>query len=111
MDDATRRYRLSAIVYRRLCLATILLIILSACGAPTTPAARKKLTIAWVSKSRGNPVFDLGQHGAMQKARELTDQGPVAVEESARGILEVTDRRTLEGSGAFLDWKGSPLPC
>ena len=66
-------------------LAAIPLLILSACGAPTAPAARKKLTIAWISKSRGNPVFDLGQHGAMQKAKELTEQGPVAVELLAVG--------------------------
>jgi ribose transport system substrate-binding protein len=67
------------------CLAALSLLILSACGAPAAPGARKKLTIAWVSKSRGNPVFDLGQHGAMQKARELTAQGPVAVELLAVG--------------------------
>jgi ribose transport system substrate-binding protein len=72
-------------IYCLVCLATISLLILAACGAPTAPAARKKLTIAWVSKSRGNPVFDLGQHGATQKARELTEQGPVAVELLAVG--------------------------
>jgi len=53
---------------------------LVACGSPAAPQARKKLTIAWVSKSLGNPVFDLGERGAIQKAKELSAQGPVAVE-------------------------------
>ncbi|HEU4328423.1 MAG TPA: sugar-binding protein [Roseiflexaceae bacterium] len=52
---------------------------LSACGQQ--PAnARKKLTIAWVSKSLGNPVFDLGRRGALQKAQELSATGPYQVE-------------------------------
>ena len=41
---------------------------------------RKKLTIAWVTKSLGNPVFDLGRSGALKKAKELTAAGPVDVE-------------------------------
>lgn len=53
---------------------------LAGCGAPASPGARKKLTIAWVSKSLGNPVFELGERGARQKAKELTEQGPVDVE-------------------------------
>lgn len=62
------------------CLLFALVGILTACGAPEATPGQKKLTIAWVSKSLGNPVFDLGQHGAIQKAKELTEQGPIAVE-------------------------------
>jgi ribose transport system substrate-binding protein len=72
--------RRSSFVVRRLCLAILLLIVLVACQAPAAPAGRKKLTIAWVTKSLGNPVFDLGRSGALQKAKELTAAGAVDVE-------------------------------
>src|SRR5438105_2647482 len=78
-DDEIGSYRLSSIVYRLVCLAAAVLFALTACQ-PATPAARKKLTIAWVTKSLGNPVFDLGRSGALQKAKELTAGGPIAVE-------------------------------
>lgn len=55
-------------------------LILAGCASPANPQARKKLTIAWVSKSLGNPVFELGQRGAAQKAKELSEHGPIAVE-------------------------------
>ena len=63
-------------------LLSLLLLVgmLAACQAPAAPAARKKLTIAWVKKSLSNPVFDLGQRGALQKAQELTEHGPIPVE-------------------------------
>lgn len=66
---------------RTLCYAPLLLCVLVfvACGQPA-PAARTKLTIAWVSKSLGNPVFDLGRRGALQKAQELSAIGPYQVE-------------------------------
>jgi ribose transport system substrate-binding protein len=70
----------AGLLYRQLYLALFIVVALAACGAPTAPMAREKLTIAWISKSLGNPVFDLGQHGAMQKAKELSAQGPVDVE-------------------------------
>ena len=56
------------------------LVLLAACQSPVAPTARQKLTIAWVNKSLGNPVFDLGRSGAQQKAKELTEQGPYDVE-------------------------------
>jgi hypothetical protein len=68
MDNAICANRLSSIVYRLLCLAAVVLFALTACQ-PAVPAARKKLTIAWVTKSLGNPVFDLGRSGALQKAK------------------------------------------
>ncbi len=61
-------------------LLLIVVLVLTACGAPEGSTARRKLTIAWVSKSLGNPVFDLGQRGAMQKARELSENGPIDIE-------------------------------
>jgi len=66
----------------KLLLLGILLLVgaLAACQAPAAPAGSKKLTIAWVSKSLGNPVFDLGRRGALQKASELSAQGLIQVE-------------------------------
>jgi ribose transport system substrate-binding protein len=54
--------------------------LLLACSLPNAGSARRKITIAWVSKSLGNPVFEMGQRGALQKAKELTEQGPIDVE-------------------------------
>jgi NAD(P)-dependent dehydrogenase (short-subunit alcohol dehydrogenase family) len=39
-----------------------------------------------------------------------TPDGPafrVPIEEAARGLLSVTDRLSIERSGAFLDWTGT----
>jgi len=49
---------------------------LSACQRGPVAGARPKLTIAWVSKSLGNPVFELARTGALQKAKELSASGP-----------------------------------
>lgn len=66
-----------------------LLAALASCGAPSADSeatpARRKLTIAWVNKSLGNPVFDHGHRGALQKAAELTAAGPFDVEVVAVG--------------------------
>lgn len=64
---------------RRLGPLLLILILLAACAPPAEPA-RPKLTLAWVSKSLGNPVFDHGYNGAMQKASELSVSGPYEVE-------------------------------
>lgn len=70
----------SAAACRRVCLALAIIALLGACGAPARPATKTKLTIAWITKTLGNPVFDLGQHGAMQRAKELSQNGPIEVE-------------------------------
>lgn len=53
--------------------------LLAACATPAEPA-RPQLTIAWVSKSLGNPVFDHGYSGARARAAELSAAGPYEVE-------------------------------
>jgi len=62
----------------------IFLLALAACTVPAT-STRQKLTIAWVTKSLGNPVFDLGRAGALQKAKELTESGAVDVQVQVLG--------------------------
>jgi ribose transport system substrate-binding protein len=57
---------------------------LAACAAPAAPP-RPRLTLAWVTKSLGNPVFDHGYRGARQKAAELSASGPYEVELIAVG--------------------------
>jgi ribose transport system substrate-binding protein len=60
-------------------LALLMVVLLAACAGPAEPA-RPRLTIAWVSKSLGNPVFDHGRAGALQRASELSAAGPYEVE-------------------------------
>src|SRR4029078_904284 len=71
--------RRSSSAVRLLCLAATVLFVLTSCQ-PAAPVGGKKWTIAWVTKSLGNPVFDLGRSGALQKAKELTAGGPFEVE-------------------------------
>ncbi len=61
------------------------LVVLSACQRGPIAGARPKLAIAWVSKSLGNPVFELARTGALQKAKELSASGPYDVELLAVG--------------------------
>lgn len=44
------------------------------------PPTQQTLTIAWIPKALDNPVFELGRQGAIQKAAELSAEGPVQVE-------------------------------
>lgn len=53
-------------------------VLLAACG-PAAQPGRRTITIAWVHKSLGNPVFELGIKGAQQKAAELSAAGPYDV--------------------------------
>jgi ribose transport system substrate-binding protein len=92
----------------------MLLTLLGACqrdsGLPsghfsTRTPERQKLTIAWIPKALDNPVFEVGRAGAVQKAAELTDNGPIEVEvlyvgsvasdaaEQARVVEDVIARR------------------
>jgi ribose transport system substrate-binding protein len=57
----------------------LLCLLLVACAVPAHPA-RPTLTLAWVTKALGNPVFDHGYRGAQQKARELSASSPYNVE-------------------------------
>ncbi|HMQ34371.1 MAG TPA: sugar-binding protein [Chloroflexaceae bacterium] len=54
-------------------------LLVAACGAPVEPP-RQRLTLAWVPKSLGNPVFDHGYNGARARATELSEAGPYEVE-------------------------------
>jgi ribose transport system substrate-binding protein len=82
----------------------VLLLLLAACAAPPRDG-RPTLTLAWVPKNLGNPVFDHGYRGAVQKAAELSAAGPYQVEvvvvgptsadavEQARVIDDLVSRR------------------
>jgi ribose transport system substrate-binding protein len=65
-------------------LALLLAWVIVACATPSEPSSstppRRKLTIAWIHKTLGNPVFELGKRGALARAAELSAQGPVDVE-------------------------------
>jgi ribose transport system substrate-binding protein len=69
---------------RRWPLALLLAWLITACAPPAEPNGptqlRRKLTIAWIHKTLGNPVFEPGKRGALARAAELSAQGPVEVE-------------------------------
>lgn len=44
-----------------------------------TLPTRRSLTIAWIPKAMNNPIFELGYKGALRRAEELSDRGPVDV--------------------------------
>jgi ribose transport system substrate-binding protein len=54
-------------------------VLLVACG-PAGQPPRPTLRLAWVHKSLGNPVFDLGSKGAQAKVHELSANGPYNIE-------------------------------
>jgi ribose transport system substrate-binding protein len=65
--------------------SALLLLVLALGACQPAPSAgqvpaRRKLTIAWIHKTLGNPVFELGKRGALRRAAELTASGPVDVE-------------------------------
>jgi ribose transport system substrate-binding protein len=64
---------------RRLSPLLLILVALAACAGPAQ-GERPTLTLAWVTKNLGNPVFDHGYNGARQKAAELSARGPYQVE-------------------------------
>ena len=64
----------------RILLSILIMLCLIACSTTAAPTGRKKITIAWISKTLGNPVFETGQRGALQKAAELSESGPIDVE-------------------------------
>ena len=49
-------------------------------ASSSEPPNRQTLTIAWIPKALNNPVFELGRQGAIEKAAELSTDGPVQVE-------------------------------
>lgn len=70
---------------RQWALATFFFIscLLAACSssqAKLDPNQPKKITIAWITKSLGNPVFELGLKGAEQKVLEINAQGGMQIE-------------------------------
>jgi ribose transport system substrate-binding protein len=87
---------------RRAWLILMLSVGLAACVAPAAHS-RPKLTLAWIHKSLGNPVFDLGSRGAAQKARELSASGPYDVEVITAGPVSadaVEQARVIEDLSA-----------
>lgn len=62
-------------------LLIFLVLMLAGCGAPVPlEPVKPKLTLAWVHKSLGNPVFDLGGQAAQYMADQLSASGPYDVE-------------------------------
>jgi len=69
----------------------------------TSSAAIENPGIAFIPLSPGWVDTDMGSHGGKFSP-------PLKVADSAKGILSVTDKLTLEGSGKFVSYDGSYLP-
>jgi ribose transport system substrate-binding protein len=77
---------MSRVVPRLAALLLLLGGLLGACQrAPSS--GPPPLKIAWIQKSLGNPVFELGRQGALQKAAELSASGGRAIEVVVSGPL------------------------
>jgi ribose transport system substrate-binding protein len=63
-----------------LMVAALIVSSVAACHPIAVSPLQRKLTIAWIPKALDNPIFELGRHGAAQKAAELSEKGPVEVE-------------------------------
>lgn len=86
-------------------------------AAPT--AERRQLVIAWIPKALNNPVFEVGRKGAEQKARELSQSGPVdvrvlyagSVASDAAEQVRVIEDMIARGVGAIAISCNDPTAC
>jgi ribose transport system substrate-binding protein len=80
----SRRGALTVLIPTILLLATLVIwqaVARSPSDASSSESSnRQTLTVAWIPKALNNPVFELGRLGAIQKAAELSAEGPVQVE-------------------------------
>jgi len=61
-------------------LLSVFLILVLSFLFPAMSNAANKYVFAWIPKALNNPVFELGRSGALQKAKELTEQTGDTVE-------------------------------
>ena len=76
----------------------------------SSKAAQNMLTVALAHALRARGIVVLALHPGWVQTEMGGDSATVAVEDSARGLLQVIDGATLDDSGQFLDWRGKPLP-
>ncbi len=76
----------------------------------SSKAAQNMLTVELAHALRARDIVVLALHPGWVQTDMGGDAATVAVDDSARGLLQVIDSATLDDSGHFLDWRGKPLP-
>ena len=76
----------------------------------SSKAAQNMLTVELAHALRARGIVVLALHPGWVQTEMGGDSATVAVDDSARGVLQVIDASTIEDSGHFLDWRGKPLP-
>ncbi len=76
----------------------------------SSKAAQNMLTVQLAHALRARDIVVLALHPGWVQTDMGGDAATVAVDDSARGLLQVIDAATLDDSGHFLDFRGQPLP-
>lgn len=76
----------------------------------SSKAAQNMLTVELAHALRARGILVLALHPGWVQTDMGGDGATVAIEDSARGLLDVIDGANLADSGHFLDWRGKPLP-
>lgn len=76
----------------------------------SSKAAQNMLTVELSHALRARGIVVLALHPGWVRTDMGGDAATIAVDDSARGLLQVIDAATLDDSGHFLDWHGKPLP-
>ncbi|MGV8922501.1 MAG: SDR family oxidoreductase [Thermomonas sp.] len=76
----------------------------------SSKAAQNMLTVELAHALRARGIVVLALHPGWVQTEMGGDSATVAIDDSARGLLQVIDTSTIEDSGHFLDWLGKPLP-
>jgi len=76
----------------------------------SSKAAQNMLTVELAHALRARGIVVLALHPGWVQTEMGGGSATVAIDDSARGLLQVIDASTIDDSGHFLDWRGKPLP-